>query len=166
MSDYTWGDIQRWETGAPQPESDMRHDVRCTTAEAHSDHECFSHTESAISVRDDGTYQILSIGELEDLEFLQRLVGGYIETVPRALMLFPNIVIICNEGPPSDDMELNGMASNLTTITQYIKGTIIIAGVADEAGDITPIPLLYFNYVKAMCDLHAEAERLQASRDS
>lgn len=57
-----------------------------------------------------------------DLETLQMIVGGYIETVT-----LYDIVIICDE-----EGRLNGKAMNCRLYGQQLCGTIIIAGVDGE----------------------------------
>jgi hypothetical protein len=62
------------------------------------------------------------------LENLQKIVGGYIETVTFAT----NLVIICNE-----EGKITGLPYNCNICGMNFVGTIIFAGVdGDEFGDV------------------------------
>jgi len=65
-----------------------------------------------------------------ELEELQRIVGGYIEAVP----LFPNLVVICNE-----DGRLQGLPYNCEICGIIFVGTILLAGVDGPEFDDVPM---------------------------
>jgi len=65
-----------------------------------------------------------------ELEELQRIVGGYIEAVP----LFPNLVVICNE-----DGRLQGLPYNCELCGIMFVGTILLAGVDGPEFDDVPM---------------------------
>lgn len=63
------------------------------------------------------------------LESLQKIVGGYIETVT----MFVDLVVICNE-----EGWINGMPFNCDLLGDPFFGTIIFAGVDGEEFDDSP----------------------------
>lgn len=63
------------------------------------------------------------------LESLQKIVGGYIETVT----MFADLVVICNE-----EGRINAMPFNCQFLGSLFFGTIILAGVDGEEFDDSP----------------------------
>ena len=81
----------------------------------------------AIIKRPDDEFGRMTLIE-NTLENLQRIVGGYIET----LSLQDGILIICNE-----EGKLRGLKANLRIGRDEIVGNLIICGVkGDDFGDI------------------------------
>jgi len=74
-------------------------------------------------------YSIGHVVEVKnEIEELQRIVGGYIETVP----LFPNLSVICDE-----DGQLKRREYNCNLCGYRFVGTILIVGVdGDEFTDV------------------------------
>lgn len=67
--------------------------------------------------------------EIENtLEEFQRIVGGYIETVPCPGV--PEAEIICNE-----EGKIKGLAPNLSLTPDVIVGTVIVVGTVIMYGD-------------------------------
>lgn len=66
------------------------------------------------------------------LEALQKIVGGYIETVT-----LPNAVVICNEEGRIQNLEPNCVVISFNGVTPFV-GTIVIAGIdGEEFSDCT-----------------------------
>ena len=65
-----------------------------------------------------------------ELEELQRIVGGYIEVH----QLFPNLAVICNE-----DGRLQGLPYNCEICGIIFVGTILLAGVDGPEFDDVPM---------------------------
>ena len=82
------------------------------------------------------------------LESLQRIVGGYIETVT----LSSNLVIIVNE-----EGAINGMPFNCTYCGAHLYGPIIWAGISrDEFSDV---PFTTEGFKRVNSNLYEEAAR-------
>ena len=67
-----------------------------------------------------------------ELKELQKIVGGYIETV----LLLSNLVLICNE-----EGKLMGLPYNFGTPDDILVGTVIVAGIKESEFADVPIDL-------------------------
>lgn len=71
-------------------------------------------------------YEAPYVTEIDnELEELQRIVGGYIECVPFPGV--PDAVLICNE-----EGKLKELTPNIFFGSDVIRGTLIVAGIAGE----------------------------------
>ncbi len=79
-----------------------------------------------------------------ELEPMQKIVGGYIEVYPYK----DNSHIICNE-----DGKLMGLLPNIFYEGSYIAGPIIVCGIDASKGEFTdvPITLEQFNEITDVC---------------
>lgn len=114
----------------------------------------------ALIIRADGTYEVRETAY--DLRTFQKLVGGYIEPVDAGDALF-----WLNEEGKIHDKPFNSMATWLwwklvpaMEGLDDIRGTAIVTGPSDEAGDPTPIPEHVVEFYRRM-----EAIRLTRSNE-
>jgi hypothetical protein len=89
------------------------------------------------------------------LENLQKLVGGYIETIP--VKDFQNCVILCNE-----DGKMQGLPVNIRIPGDFIVGTIVVLGVDGDEFAAVPIEFsAWKEYIKRLQSAKTESEKEQ-----
>lgn len=114
----------------------------------------------AIVIPADGTQPARVVDDNITLEFMQGVVGGYIETVPIYEVLTDSgrkhveADLFVNEEGKLIGLPLNPRATDLAALTiggwvhDVIKGDVIVTGQPDDEGRNTPVPQTVIDIVK------------------
>lgn len=137
----------------------MAHDPRCTVIEAHSDPDCIipgvrGPVVWGVVVRPDHSHVVLT--ESPSLDVLQGYVGGNIEALPSSIVPIDATLFVHEEPGPST--AFNSLAHHLVGMT--IVGPLIVAGLPDEEGELTPLDPLYARFAVAWAEMAAHVAGL------
>jgi hypothetical protein len=112
----------------------------------------------ALIIQADGTYEVRQVDQ--DLATYRGIVGGYIEPVDAE-----GAILWCNE-----EAKIHGLPTNLMATFLWwqlnpdmegldeLRGTVMVTGPADEAGDSTPILPPVLDHFRKMVAIKLERE--------